>query len=116
MEIKEDEEMFLYLNLLAEPNPRYTERLIQEGYLDENQANTPKAEQFIREFIAAKIDSVYEAVAKQGSYFKDKGYVLLQSGLKNTLTAEIILNELVRQDKLKKKKGYGYIVRTGRNH
>lgn len=86
MAIREDEDLFLVLNLLAEPDSQYTSQLIAEGYLDENLANTPKAVKFITEFINSKLDLVYEAVAKQGSYFKDKGYILLQADLKNTLS------------------------------
>ncbi len=116
MAVQENEELFLVLNLLKEPDPQYLEQLVSEGYLDENQANTPKAEKFINDFINERIDAVFEAVAKQGSYFKDKGYVLLQAGLKNPLSAEVILEELVKLNKLKKKDGHGYIVRCGFNH
>lgn len=116
MAIREDEDLFLVLNLLAEPDSQYTSQLITEGYLDENLANTLKATMFITEFISSKTNLVFEGVEKQGSYFKDKGYILVHAGLKNTLTAEVILDELVKQGKMKKKPEFGYIVRCGHNH
>lgn len=116
MSVKEDEKLFLVLNLLKEADAQYAEGLTAAGYWDENQNPTSKGQDFIRQFINAKQDAVFEAVAQQGSYFKDKGFILLQAGLKNTLSAELILDELVKQEKLKKKAGFGYIVRCGRNH
>lgn len=116
MPIKEDEELFLVLNLLREPNPQYLDQLKESGYLDENQTNTAKAEEFISTFIRSKQDQVYAAILEKGSYFKDKGYVLLKAEIKDPLCAELILEDLVRQGKLKKKAGHGYIIRCGYNH
>ncbi|MDX9872939.1 MAG: hypothetical protein RBT41_11060 [Clostridia bacterium] len=116
MAVQEDEKLFLVLNLLAEPDEQYSAQLIAAGYWDEKQNPTPQAVEFIRKFTDSKLDAVFQAVAKKGSYFKDKGYVLLAAGLKSTLSAEIILDELVKQEKLKKKNEHGYIVRCGKNH
>ncbi|MFY9175589.1 MAG: hypothetical protein WAO24_09715 [Peptococcia bacterium] len=116
MHIRDEEELFLILNLLEEPDPQYKRQLTEAGYFDENENITPKAEEFVEEFIKSRQDKVFAAVEKNGSYFKDKGYVLLEAGLKKTLAVELILEDLVKQGRLKRKSGHGYIVRCGYNH
>lgn len=116
MLIRDDEELFLILNLLEEPDPEYARQLTEAGYLTENQQNTEKAENFIKTFIEARREKVFTAISEKGSYYKDKGYVLLEAGLKNPLSAEVVLENLVKQGRLKKKSQYGYIVRCGYNH
>lgn len=111
MALIKDEKLFITLNLLEEPEPDYQEALIREGYLDGEYNLTAQAQQFIREFIAEKSGLIYESLKKQGRYTKDKGYVLLQAGLKKYLTAELIMEEMVKQRILKKKYQNEYIVR-----
>lgn len=114
--LKEDEELFLALNLLSDPGPDYSGKMVSEGYLDQEMNNTSKAESFINAYVENKGALLLEAIKKQGSYAKDKGFVLLRAGIKNPLAAELIMEELVKKRKLKKKEGWGYIIRCGSNH
>lgn len=116
MILKEDEELFLALNLLSEPSPDYIGKMISEGYLDQEMNNTPKADSFVKDYTESKGHLLLEAIKKQGSYGKDKGFVLFHAGIKSPLAGELILEELVKKRKLKKKEGWGYIVRCGSNH
>lgn len=115
MPIKEEEKLFVALNMLEQPEPAYVQELVAEGYWNENHENTPKAEEFIERFLDSKMEPVFEAIQKQGTYSKDRGYVLLQAGLTNPLAAELVLEELVKRRKLKKKYQREYIVRCGQN-
>lgn len=116
MIVKEDEELFEVLNLLKEPEQAYAKELIAQGYTLEDQSLTPKAERFVRQFMESKMKLLYDAVKEKVNYTRDKGYVLYKAGLKNPLAAEMILEELVKQKKLKKKDSDDYIVRCGVNH
>jgi len=111
MTVREDEELFVVLHLLKEPEPAYLDELVKLGYLDETHNNTPKAEKFVEEFTKSKVDLIYEAIKKQGRYCKDKGFVMLSAGLKNPIAVEIIMEEMVKRRILKKKYNREYIIR-----
>jgi hypothetical protein len=109
--IAENEKLFLDLKVFAVNDEAYIQVLIEEGYIDGERENTEKAEAFIQRFVAERKDKIVEAVRKQGSYFKDKGNVLYQAGLKSPTALELAMEDIVHERVMKRKRNGDFIVR-----
>jgi hypothetical protein len=109
--IVENEKLFLDLKVFAINDDAYIQALTEEGYIDGERENTEKAEAFIQRFVAERKDKIVEAVRKQGSYFKDKGNVLYQAGLKNPTALELAMEDIVHERVMKRKRNGDFIVR-----
>jgi hypothetical protein len=111
MGIVENEQLFLDLKVFAVSDETYIQALMKEGYIDGERENTEKAEVFIQKFVAERKDRIVETVRKQGSYFKDKGNVLYQAGLKNPTALELAMEDIVHERVMKRKRNGDFIVR-----
>jgi hypothetical protein len=111
MEIAENEKLFLDLKVFAIEDEVYIQALTEAGYIDGERENTEKAEAFIQRFVAERKDKIVEAVRRQGSYFKDKGNVLFQAGLKSSTSLELAMEDIVHERVMKRKRNGDFIVR-----
>jgi hypothetical protein len=111
MEIQENEKLFLDLKVFAITDEAYIHALVEHGYIDAERENTEKAEAFIQRFVADRKERIVEAVRGQGTYYKDKGNVLYQAGLKNPMALELVMEEIVHERVMKRKRNGDFIVR-----
>ena len=109
--IIENEKLFLDLTLFELSDGAYIQALIDEGYIDQEKENTEKAEDFLQNFVAERKDRIVEAIRNQGNYYRDKGNILFQAGLKNPLALELAMESIVGERILKRKRNGDFIVR-----
>ena len=112
MAIVENEKLFLDLNVFEINDEAYIQSLIDEGYIDQERENTEKAEAFINNFVAERKEKIVEAINAQGNYYKDKGNILFQAGLKNSMALELVMEKIVSSRVLKRKRDGDFIVRV----
>jgi len=115
MAVTENEQLFLDLTVFDGLSDQRIEELKIAGYLDNECENTDKAETYIKDFVDNRSDNVIETLDELGSYFKDKGKVMYQAGLKNLMAMEVVLEHLANRMVIKRKRNGDYIKRNGIN-
>ena len=115
MGLIENEQLFLDLTVFDGLSDHRIDELQEDGYLDQENENTEKAEAYIKGFVDSRSDKVIETLEEQGSYFKDKGKVMFQAGVKSMMAMEVIMERLANQMVIKRKRNGDYIKRNGIN-
>jgi hypothetical protein len=115
MAVAENEQLFLDLTVFDGLSGQRIEELKIEGYLDDECENTDKAEAYIKVFVDDRSDRVIQTLDELGSYFKDKGKVMYQAGLKSLMAMEVVMEHLANRMYIKRKRDGDYIKRNGIN-
>ncbi len=111
--VNEDDKLFGELHLMFETDGARTKELVDSGYLIErNRLHyiSPKAEVFVEKYYEEKKDLVFKAISQQGSYYTNRKFVLDAAGMTDIYAAEVILDKLVEECKLKKNKDDDYEI------
>ena len=115
MAIVENEQLFLDLTVFDGLSEKRIEDLKDAGYLDEENENTDRAEDYIRSFVDGRADQVIQILEEQGSYLKDKGKVMYNAGIKSLLAMEVVMEALANRTVIKRKRNGDFIKRNGFN-
>ncbi|AQS60572.1 hypothetical protein [Desulforamulus ferrireducens] len=101
----------LYVDLMMDqmPGDCNANVLISNGYLTENLQHTPKALDFMREFLDSKKDVVLQSIRELGPDTR-KSVIMQRAGIKQMGVLADVVNILIKEGKVKKDNGKFYIV------
>lgn len=101
----------LYVDLMMDqmPGDCNANVLISYGYLTEKLQHTPKALDFIRDFLDSKKDAVLRSIRELGPDAR-KSVIMNKAGIKQMGVLADVVNILVQEGKVKKEAGKFYPV------
>ncbi len=115
MDTAAEERLFLDLMVFDNVPESRVAQLIEDGYIDTDRENTDKAESFIDAFVGHRAYAVIQTLEEQGSYFRDKGRVMFNAGVKSQIAMDMVMERLSAGAEVKKKRNGDYIKRNGIN-
>ncbi|AEG61591.1 hypothetical protein [Desulforamulus ruminis] len=102
----------LYVSLMVIPPPEDCEAkfLIDQGYLTKQGEYTPKALEFMTEYIEHKKEPLYRAIIEAGEGAR-RSEIMERAGIRQMGVFADTANKLVEEGRLRKEKGKYYPVK-----